>query len=53
MDMYKKWTFVSIAPIYVKEQIENCENYGDVSLFNSGYKMQSNLSNSNLYNSNS
>jgi len=23
----------------MKEQRENCENYGDVSLFNSGYKI--------------
>jgi hypothetical protein len=43
MDMYKEWTFGSIAPIYMKEQRENCENYGDVSLFNSGYKIHATI----------
>ena len=37
--MYKKWTFGSIASIYMKEQRENCANCGYVSLFNSGYKI--------------
>ena len=32
-------TFASIVPICMKEQRENCENYGDVSLFNSGYRI--------------
>jgi hypothetical protein len=49
MDTYKKWTFASIAPICMKEQRENCENYGDVSLFNSGYKMYARINNISEY----
>jgi len=31
--------FASLAPICMKGQRESCENYGDVSLFNSGHKI--------------
>lgn len=39
IDKYKTWTFASIPPIFMKEPRDICENYGDVSLYNSGYKV--------------